>query len=176
MYLLSIDSIRGDFMLNIIIYSPVNRYTMSVPEQNTKTALPFFIILPLITVTIGNLATAESDVERCICAVIILAGVGAMFTSAINGRLTKFGREKSQQKIPRKVNIIRYTALILVTLFGVGFCILLDTFGVPNFSPFGVSACAGLCVGTAFALLSFEFDGLISSSKRLQKYLEEENT
>ena len=173
MYLLSIDSMRGDFMLNIIIYSPVNRYTMSVPEQNTKTALPFFIILPLITVTIGNLATAESDVERCICAVIILAGVGAMFTSAINGRLTKFGREKSQQKIPRKVNIIRYTALVLVTLFGIGFCVLLNTFGVPNFSPFGISGCAGLFVGAAFASLSFEFDGLVSSSKRLQKCIKE---
>lgn len=111
--------------------------------------------------------------ERCICAVIILAGVGAMFTSAINGRLTKFGREKSQQKIPRKVNIIRYTALVLVTLFGIEFCVLLNTFGVPNFSPFGISGCAGLFVGAAFASLSFEFDGLVSSSKRLQKYIEE---
>lgn len=167
---------RGDFMLNIIIYSPVNRYTMSVPEQNVKVGLPFFIILPLATTTVARLAQAETDTERCICAVIILACIGAMFVSGVHGRFTRFRRDKPELKIPRKVNIIRYTALILVTLFGVGFCILLDTFGVPNFSPFGVSACAGLCVGTAFALLSFEFDGLISSSKRLQKYLEEENT
>ena len=146
---------------------------MPTAEQNTKAALPFFIILPLITVTIGSLAQAETDVERCICAVIILAGVGAMFISVFNGRLTKFGREKPELKIPRKVNIIRYAALILVTLFGIGFSVLLNTLGVPNFSPFGVSACAGLFIGVTFALLSFEFDGLISSSKWVQKYLED---
>lgn len=148
---------------------------MPSPEENVKVGLPFFIILPLATTTVARLAQAETDTERCICAVIILACIGAMFVSGVNGRLTKFGREKPELKIPRKVNIIRYTALILVTLFGVGFCILLDTFGVPNFSPFGVSACAGLCVGTAFASLSFEFDGLVSSSKWVQKYLKDTN-
>ncbi len=149
---------------------------MSTLEQNANAVLPFLIILPLITVTIVNLATAETDTERCICAVINLAGVGALFISAVSGRLTKFGRENVRMKIPRKVNIIRYTALVLVTLFGIGFCVLLNTFGVPNFSPFGISGCAGLFVGVAFASLSFEFNGLVSSSKWLQKYLEDKNT